>query len=144
MNEVILNLIKKDRSACDFASEIIRESELSNRWYIFFDDFASLLNNENSLVRNRSINIISSLVKWDDENKFDSIKESYVSHINDEKPITSRICIKALKVIGKEKSKYITYFLKELDKVDVSKYKDSMSSLILKDVEEVKLVLVSY
>lgn len=103
-----------------------------------------LLDHPSSLVRNRSINIICYLIKWDEEDKFDLIKEKYVSHIQDEKPITSRICIKALKVIGKEISKYITYFLKELDKVDVSKYKDSMSALILKDVKEVKLALVSY
>ena len=135
---------KDDKLSCAFADRIISESEHSDIWYTYFSDFASLLNHPKSLVRNRTLHILAALAKWDSENLFDSVISEYIAHITDEKPVTSRQCIKALTVVGKAKPQYIPLILSEFKKSDLSKYKDSMRPLIEKDMAETEIILASY
>lgn len=135
---------KDDKTACAFADKIIRESAENDKWYEYFDDFATLLSCKKSLVRNRVLYILAANVKWDRENRFDKIFPDYISHITDEKPITARQCIKALSQIGLAKPQYIPSILKCLDSADLSKYKDSMRPLIEKDIAETRQVLTAY
>ena len=64
---------KDDKYACAFANKIITESQNTNKWYKYFDAFASLLNHPKSLVRNRTLFILAANAKWDKENRFDLI-----------------------------------------------------------------------
>ena len=51
MQEIIAKLTAKDdKYACAIADKIISESQDTDKWYEFFDAFASLLNHPNSLV----------------------------------------------------------------------------------------------
>ena len=127
---------KDDKSACAFSEKITSESKASNAWYAHFDEFASLLNHPNSFVRNRVIWILSSLAKWDDENRFEKILPEYLSHITDEKPITSRQCVQALSQIGNAKPQFVPEIITALQNADLSKYKDSMRPLIEKDIQK--------
>ena len=45
---------KDDRYACALTDKIISESQETDEWYDYFDDFASLLDHPKSLVRNRA------------------------------------------------------------------------------------------
>lgn len=134
---------KNDKYACALADKIISESRETDEWYEYFDDFATLLSHKKSLVRNRAFGILSANIRWDDENKFDSYLDEYLSHITDEKPISSRQCIKSLAEIGRSENRYIPPILKALVDADLSKYKDSMRPLIEKDIEEVKSILTN-
>lgn len=125
-----------DKYACAFADKIISESQLTDEWYEYFEDFASLLDHPKSLVRNRILYILAANAQWDDENRFDLIMEDYLRHINDEKPITARQCIKALAQVGRAKPRYIPRILEALRNADLSKYKESMAPLIEKDISE--------
>lgn len=127
---------KDDKAACAFAGKITSESSESNVWYKYFDDFASLLNHPNSFVRNRILWILASLAKWDDENRFEKILPEYLSHITDEKPITSRQCVQALSQIGQAKPALVPAIKAALQNADLSKYKDSMRPLIEKDIQK--------
>lgn len=127
---------KDDKLACAFSEKITSESKDSNAWYVHFDEFASLLNHPNSFVRNRVIWILSSLAKWDDENRFEKILPEYLSHITDEKPITSRQCVQALSQIGNAKPQFVPEIIAALQNADLSKYKDSMRPLIEKDIQK--------
>ena len=98
---------KDDKYACAIADKIIAESQETEEWYEYFDEFASLLNHPKSLVRNRVLYILAANVQWDDEKRFDLIVTDFLSHITDEKPITARQCIKALAQIGQTKQQYI-------------------------------------
>jgi len=102
---------KDDKYAWEFTERIISESQKTDMWYEYFDDFAALLNHPSSLVRNRVIYILAANTKWDVENRFASILSSFLAHITDEKPITSRQCIKALMQAGKSKPQYIPTIL---------------------------------
>ena len=133
---IIKNLTAKDdKYACALSDKIISESKETDEWYEYFDDFASLLDHPKSLVRNRVLYILAANAQWDVENHFDSIISDFLTHITDEKPITARQCIKALAQVGLAKPQYIPMILSALHGADLSKYKDSMRSLIEKDID---------
>ena len=142
MQEIIAKLTAKDdKYACAIADKIISESHDTDEWYEYFDSFASLLNHPKSLVRNRALNILAANTQWDDENRFNTILDDYLTHITDEKPITARQCIKALRQLGEAKPQYIPRILSCFHGADLSKYKDSMRPLIERDMEETERVL---
>ena len=127
---------KDDKYACALADKIIQESKETDIWYEYFNDFASLLDHPKSLVRNRVLYILAANAKWDEADLFDNVISDFLSHITDEKPITARQCIKALAEVGAAKPKYIPRILSGLRSADLSKYKDSMRPLIVKDIAE--------
>lgn len=134
---VIAKLTDKDNKYAYAVSEkIIAESRETDEWYAYFDEFASLLNHPKSLVRNRALYILAANAQWDDENRFDGILDEYLQHVTDEKPITARQCVKALAEVGRNKPQYVSKILAHLQSAELSKYKDSMRSLIEKDIEE--------
>ena len=135
---------KDDKYACAFANKIISESQETNKWYEYFDDFASLLDHPKSLVRNRVLYILAANAQWDEDNRFDLIIFDFLMHITDEKPITARQCVKALAQVGLAKPQYIPRILSCLQSADSSKYKDSMRPLIEKDIAETQMILTNY
>ena len=132
---------KDDKFSCAVADKIIAESQETDAWYEYFEDFASLLNHPKSLVRNRVLYILAANVQWDVEDRFDAVLPDFLTHITDEKPITARQCVKSLAQVGLAKPKYIPEILSSLKEADLSKYKDSMRPLIEKDIEETEKVL---
>lgn len=145
MKENIVQMLtsKDDKFACALADKIISESQETDEWYPYFGDFASLLNNPKSLVRNRILYILAANAQWDDENRFDAILPDYLTHNTDEKPITARQCVKALAQIGLSKPQYIPQILSALRSADLSKYKDSMRPLIEKDITDTEKILTN-
>ena len=134
---------KDDKYACAFAEKIISESQKTEEWYEYFDEFASLLDYPKSLVRNRVLHILAANAQWDEENRFDDVISDYLTHITDEKPITARQCVKALAQVGLAKPQYIPRILFCLQSADLSKYKDSMRPLIEKDIAETERILTA-
>lgn len=145
MNSNIIGQLtaKDDKCALALADKIIAESQETDKWYEYFDDFASLLDHPKSFVRNRALYILAANAKWDEENRFDLIMSDFLAHITDEKPITARQCIKALAQIGLAKPQYIPVILSSLRSADLSKYKDSMRSLIERDIIETEKKLTA-
>ncbi|MBQ0168083.1 MAG: hypothetical protein KBT02_13335 [Treponema sp.] len=78
-----------------------------------------------------SLHIIKKNVK-----SFEKILTEYLSHITDEKPITSRQCVQALLQIGNAKPQFVPEIIAALQNADLSKYKDSMHPLIEKDIQK--------
>ena len=134
---------KDDKYACALADKIISESQETDKWYEYFDDFAVLLSHTKSLVRNRTFYILASNIQWDKANRFDIYIEEFLSHITDEKPISARQCIKSLVQIGQANHKYIPLILEVLHNADLSKYKDSMRPLIEKDIAQTIMILTN-
>ena len=135
--------LKDDKYACSLADKIISQSQETDEWYEYFADFASLLDHPKSLVRNRALFILAANAQWDEENRFDAIISDFLTHITDEKPITARQCVKALAQVGRAKPQYIPRILLCLKSADLSKYKDSMRSLIEKDIAETEKILTT-
>lgn len=142
-NIVVKLTAHDDKYACALADKIISESQETDEWYEYFDDFALLLDHPKSLVRNRALHILAANAQWDDENRFDLVISDFLKHITDEKPITARQCVKALAQVGLAKPQYIPRILSCFRDADLTKYKDSMRPLIEKDMEETKKTLTT-
>lgn len=141
-NSILYSLTAQDdKAACAFAEKIIRESQDSDQWYPFLEEFASLLHHKKSLVRNRSMHILAANAQWDSENAFDAFIDEFLTHVTDEKPITSRQCIQSITVIGKAKPQYIPKILSALQGADLSKYSDSMRPLLEKYIAQARQLL---
>lgn len=134
---------KDDKSACALTERIVSESRETDAWYGCFDTFASLLAHPKSLVRNRALSLLAANARWDREDRFGGIVSEYLSHITDEKPVTARQCVKALREIGQAKPRYIPEILAALGSADLSGYKESMRPLIEKDIRETAEALKS-
>jgi len=138
MEELIKNLYNIDNKiAYRKLQELEELSKNSNEVYRYFDTFVEMLDNENSYIRTRGIVLISSNAKWDNANKINNIIDKFLIHIEDEKPITARQCIKSLENIIRYKNELIPIIKRRLLEVNYLKYNDSMQSLIFKDVEKI-------
>ena len=79
---------------------LAKASELNpGLFYRYWDDFASLLNHENSYHRDFGLTLTANLTKVDTENKFLSVFEDYFKCINDTKFMTARHCIQNISPI---------------------------------------------
>lgn len=125
---------KNAKDAYLFTQQITSESQDSNNWYPYFDQFAALLRHKNSLVRNRAISILAANARWDTDGKFDALLDEFLSHVTDVKPITARQCIAALPEIAQAKPEFIPKIQSALQQADLSGYADSMRPLVLKDI----------
>ena len=145
MDENILLLLtqKDSQRACALADTIISESRETDKWYEYFDRFASLLNHPNSFVRNRALHILAANAQWDEEDRFGRILPEFLAHVTYEKPITARQCVQALAQVGLAKPQHIPAILSCLHSADLSGYKDSMRPLIKKDMDETERVLAA-
>lgn len=122
-----------NKKAYNVLKELIEISQLSNDLYSYFDVFIEMMNNQdNSYIRTRGLQLIAYNSKWDTHNKMESIIEKWLEHIEDEKPITARQCIKDTVIIAKNKPELIEIILERLEKVNKI-YDESMQNLVYKD-----------
>lgn len=112
------------------------ESSYSSDVYPYFDIFVEMLSSTNSYIRSRGIILLAANAKWDIDNKIDEVIDEYLKHIVDNKPITARQCIKVLPTIAKYKPDLKSDIKIALHQANLLRYKDSMKSLILKDIQE--------
>lgn len=132
---LIEKLHSKDNNiACNAMKALEKESECTNEIYQFFDQFADMINNSNSYVRNRGLILIAANAKWDEDNKIDEIIDEYLKHVTDDKPITSRQCIKGLPSIAKYKPDLKELIRTALLSANISQYSESMRPLVQKDI----------
>lgn len=138
MEELIKNLYSSHTNiAYDCLKKLQELSYINNNVYGYFDEFAQMLDSKNSYIRTRGITLIACNAKWDKDNKINKIIDKYLDHIEDDKPITSRQCIKALESIVKNKPELIPTIKNRLLKINYLKYNDSMQALVFKDAERI-------
>ena len=132
--ELVANLrFPQNKVAYAALKELIARSQTSNQVYPFFDEFVSLLEDENSLVRNRGLALIAYNARWDTAGKLDGVMNIYLAHILDEKPITARQCVQNLSHIVAARPALVPKIRTALEDADFSGYPDSMAPLLEKD-----------
>ena len=92
-----------------------------------------MLEDENSLVRNRGLALIAHNTRWDTAGKLDGVLNIYLAHILDEKPITARQCVQNLSHIVAARPALVPKIRTVLEDADFSVYPDSMAPLLEKD-----------
>jgi hypothetical protein len=118
---------------------LAKSSELKPElFYKYWDDFASLLNHENSYHRDFGLTLIANLTKVDTEGKFSSVSEDYFKHINDAKFMTARHCIQNTTKILANKSELTEDILNILLNIDeLCNFSEKQKALLKSDVIDV-------
>ncbi|MCZ3365204.1 MULTISPECIES: hypothetical protein [Methanobacterium] len=115
---------------------LAKASELKPElFYKYWDDFASLLNHENSYHRDFGLTLIANLTKVDFENKFSSVSKNYFKHINDAKFMTARHCIQNTAKIMANKSGLTEDILDILLNIDeICNFSEKQKALLKSDI----------
>lgn len=117
--------------------EIENSIEQSKMLYEYFDDITKMLYDKKSYIKMRGFRIICKLSKWDKDNKINGIIDVLLKVLDDEKPTIVRQCLKAIEEIVENKKSLNNKIKEKLLNINYLKYKDSMRSLIFKDVEKI-------
>ena len=136
MKEKIENLYNEDN---DCAYQTLLELETitteSNELYNYFNEFLNMLSDEKTFIRVRGFRLICSLAKWDSENKINHNIDIILKELEDEKGTSVRQSLEKLNLILMYKIELTDVIENKLRNLDLSKYKESMQSLIKKDID---------
>lgn len=132
---------KDDKKAYELFREMVVKNAESPLYYPLFDDFVRLINHNSSYVRTRGFCLACALSRWDIENKIKTNWDKLKVMLHDEKPIAVRVCLGALHEVVLIKPEMTDLIKEELAKIDLSKYKDTMSPLIKKDLDALLKVM---
>lgn len=139
MKDLICELQSEDHTrAYALAKQIIAESAESDKYYDCLDDFIGLLTNRSAYVRTRGFCLACAQVRWDTEEKINSRIDELLSMLHNEKPAAVRRCLAALHEVATFKPELGARICMDLDKIDLSNYKESMVPLIAKDISELR------
>lgn len=125
--------VKNAAAACDAFRKLQDMSRASSCVYPHFDEFFELLEDRNSLVRNRAIGLIAANARWDEQGVLEAKLPLLLNHLTDEKPITARQCVQAMPEIALVRPALRGAILNALDSADFTAYRDSMRPLLQKD-----------
>ena len=136
MKEKVENLYNEDNnSAYKTLLELETITTESNDLYNYFDEFLKMLNNDKTFIRVRGFRLICCLAKWDNENKINNNIDVILKELEDEKGTSVRQCLEKLKLILMYKVDLTDIIENKVRNLDLSKYKESMQSLIKKDID---------
>lgn len=109
----------------------------SSELYKYFDDFLKMLDNERSFVRVRGFRMICSLAKWDKDNKINKNIDEILKTLDDKTGVCIRQCLLKINLILLYKPELSDKIENKLKSVDSSIYKESMQSLIERDIKKI-------
>lgn len=133
---------KKDTEAHQLLLQLEAQSADSNELYGYFDEFLELMKSKSSFVRTRGFRLACAQAKWDVDEKIEKNLDRLLSMLDDQKPTAVRQCLAALHIVVLYKPNLAERIGGKLDIIDLSKYKDSMSPLIQKDIEELRRLIL--
>lgn len=143
MEEILRKLTDRDdKTAYEFAKQLSVESTGSDRYLAMIPMFAELLQYKSSYVRTRAFILICNQARWANDGQLVAVFDQMCLLLNEPKPTVVRQCLSALREVVLFRPELSDKIENALTEIDVSKYKDSMSSLILKDVDELRNLLL--
>ncbi len=116
-----------------------RRSEIQGDVYPYWDEFVDKLKDSNSYQRSIGCMLLAENVRWDREKRLEKILESYLSHCQDEKFITSRQTIQSIRRWLPLHPELFPVITETLNKINIESLKDTQRKLILTDIFEVLL-----
>lgn len=126
---------KKTKEAYEALKVLLKRSEQSDELYPYFEQFVVMSEDANSYIRTRGLLLIAANARWDEDNRIDECIDQLLTHVLDEKPITSRQFIKVLPEIAAYKPDLATDIKEALRWADTEIYADSMQPLVYKDIQ---------
>jgi hypothetical protein len=132
---------KNAKEAYTVLLELEQVSEKSDVLYNCFEEVIEMMHNDNSYIRVRGYRLLCKQAKWDKLNKINQIIDEILYETDDEKPIAVRQKINALNDIVINKKELNTKIKQKISSINISKYKESMQELILRDVTKLLKLL---
>lgn len=132
---------KNDKEAHQLLLQLESRSAETDELYEYFEDFVGLMKGKSSYVRTRGFRLICAQAQWDHENKIERNIDVLLSMLDDEKPTAVRQCLAALHNIVLYKPDLSETIEAKLLQMDLSKYNDSMSPLLQKDIDELRKMM---
>ena len=142
MNEIILKLRDKDdKAAYEYSKLLGAESTQSDKYLPMIPQFADMLEDKSSYVRARGFILICNQARWAKDGQIADVFDRMRVLLYDSKPTVVRQCLLALHEVVLYRSEMAEMIIDAVNHIDVSKYKESMSPLIKKDIDELMKVL---
>lgn len=120
---------------------LLARSEKDSDVYPYWDVFVEKAGDANSYQRNIGLRMIAANVRWDEQGKFDSICDLYLSCCDDEKPVTVRQCIQGLCQIVPFNKRCHAKVAQKLMSIDIAQRKETQRKLVLLDSISVLLLI---
>lgn len=138
MNDKIKMLYDKDdKIAYNNLIELETETMESNELYNYFDDLLFMLKNDKTFVRVRAFRLICALAKWDCNNMIENNIDLILNELDDDTSTSVRQCLDKLNLILIYKPELSNKIENKLKQLDIGKYKESMQSLIKRDIDSI-------
>lgn len=136
MEEILRKLTdRNNKTAYEFAKQLSVESLESDKYLEMIPMFVKLLQDKSSYVRTRAFILICNQARWAEAGQIKAVLDKMLPLLNDTKPTVVRQCLDALHEVVLFRPELSDKIENALTEIDVSKYKDSMLPLILKDIE---------
>lgn len=132
---------KDDKVAYGILKQMVIESSKTNKYLDMIPEFVSMLKAESSFVRTRGFILICYQARWDDKGQIEKVFDQMISLLSDDKPTVVRKCLESLHELVLFRPELSDRIEKVLDDINLNKYKESMSHLIEKDIDELKRLL---
>jgi hypothetical protein len=116
-------------------------SQIKSDVYPFWNELVSKFTSTNSYHRSIGLMLIADNVRWDQEGKFEPLLETYLSFVDDEKPITVRQCIQSLVKIVPYKPHLASRIADRLLAIDLLSRKETQQKILLMDILSVFAVI---
>lgn len=138
MNDKIKMLYDKDdKIAYNNLIELEIETTESDELYNYFDDFLYMLKNDKTFARVRAFRLICALAKWDCNNMIENNNDLILNELDDDTSTSVRQCLDKLNLILIYKPELSNKIENKLKQLDIGKYKESMQSLIKRDIDSI-------
>ena len=134
-NKIRILLDKDDKVAYKTLIELEKELSESNNFYNYFNEFLNMLTNDKTFVRVRGFRLICACAKWDSNNKINNNIDLILNELDDDTSTSVRQCLDKVNLMLLYKPELSTIIELKLKQLDLSKYKESMQSLIKKDID---------
>lgn len=132
----------KDTSAAYAAlKELETLSDTSDALYTHTDKFVSMIASDKYVIRVRGFRLFCKQAKWDKDNIIDRSLDSALNILNDEKPTAVRQALFALQEVAVYKKSLCGQIRQRVLEINYLRYKDTMHSLIAKDIESLLKVI---
>lgn len=110
-------------------------SEDSDVLYQYIDRFVAMVSSDKYVVRVRGFRLFCKQARWDCENKIDENIDFSLKILRDDKPTAVRQALAALQEVVKYKPELQGIIRDAVNSINYGLYKESMHSLIAKDVQ---------
>lgn len=132
----LVNLLNEKNDEIRYAAFLVLQSrsEFASDVYTYWNNFSQKLSSSNSYQRSIGIMLMAENIRWDKQNRLNQIIDSYLSHCDDEKFITSRQTIQSISKWISYKENLLPAVMQKLMGIDIPKHKETQQKLLLMDI----------